>query len=457
MEIKILNPIFSLIVDKQYVPMVSPLLSYKKTFYRKVAILDKNRAPTGKYRMQRQTYPKSTVTPAGVFFTGHIPVVTKYLQGKGITVTVQSPEWPYKTRSPQIPLTLRPDQERLVKNALLAHRGILKAGTGTGKTVMAGALISSIENIRTIFLCHTISLVSQTIKEFTRFGFDVGYITGTDKKLTGDVIVSTVQSFRSQPQELYDTFDMVIIDEAHRFAKAGGVYFEVGGRLKAPWRFGFTATPPIEEETSILLGGVIGPIIDEFSLQEGIEGGILAVPKLKIVKIPVDYKVKELRRYNDVYDLGIVKNRARNRMIVKTAKDLAFEDKTSLILINKIEHGHLLMDMGGLVGHDMIFIHGETEDLVREEVKECLIKKSAFTVIATTIWKEGINLPTLDCVIIAGGGKSEIGLLQNIGRGLRTAEGKDSVLIVDFLDLSHHYLISHFGERLSIYSDNGWL
>jgi len=457
MEIKILDPVYSVITDKKYIPMVSGLLSFKAEYWRKQAIKTKDGIPTGKYKMSRQTYPKSMVLPSGMFFTGHIPKVVEYLQGKGIQPAISQQNWPYVARSPKIPLQLRPEQEKLVLNAVAAKRGILKAPTGFGKTFLAGAIISSVKDIKALFLCHTITLVHQTIKEFEKLGLHVGFLTGTDKNLTGDVLVSTVQSFCRQEQNLFDSFDMVIVDETHHLAKIGGLYFRTLTRLIAPYRYGLTATLPTGEETKLLVEGLIGPLIDEFSLKEGTDRGILAVPKIKIIKIPVDYKVKELRKYQDVYDQGIVNNRSRNRMIIKTAKDMATEGKTTLILITKIEHGMVLSEVAEMLGHKVCFIQGRDDGEMREMVRGSLNDKEIKTVIATQIWKEGVDVPSLDCIINAAGGKSEIAVLQGIGRGLRATKDKDSVLIVDFLDLSHHYLISHLGERLAIYSENDWL
>jgi len=60
-------------------------------------------------------------------------------------------------------------------------------------------------------------------------------------------------------------------------------------------------------------------------------------------------------------------------------------------------------------------------------------------------------------VFNAGGGKDELPVLQTIGRGLRRTDEKDKVIIYDFFDPSHPYLISHFGQRVTLYMDNGWL
>jgi superfamily II DNA or RNA helicase len=457
MEIKILNPVYSRIMEKQYIPLISKFLSFQTEFWLRVSIKDKNGIPTGRFKKERRSYLKSMVLPSGTFFTGHVPKVVEFLRGKGIQATTAQAEWPFTATSPKIPLKLRPDQENLVAKAVDSHTGIIKAPTGFGKTILAGAIISSIKDIKTLFLCHTITLVHQTIKSFEGLGLDVGYITGTSKKLTGEVIVATVQSFHKQPQELFDSFDMVIVDEAHHLAGIGGLYYKTLTRLLAPYRYGLTATLPTGEETKLLAEGLIGKLIDEYTLTDGIQGGILAVPKIKIVKIPIDFKVRELRKYTEVYDQGVVFNRSRNRAIIKIAKEISDKGGSCLILVTKIEHGAALLEMAELLKHPVVFLQGKDEGFVREQIRESLNKKETKTVIATTIFKEGVDVPTLDCVINAAGGKSEIAVLQGIGRGLRATAEKDSVLIVDFLDLSHHYLIAHFGERLAIYSAMDWL
>ena len=134
MEIKILDPVYSLLTDKKYIPMVSKLLSFQAEFWMKMSIKDKNGIPTGRFKRERKTYPKSMVLPSGMFFTGHVPKVVEYLTGKGLAPVVSLQKWPFFARSPQTLIPLRPDQTKLVLNAVDKHRGIIKAPTGFGKS-----------------------------------------------------------------------------------------------------------------------------------------------------------------------------------------------------------------------------------------------------------------------------------------------------------------------------------
>jgi len=78
--------------------------------------------------------------------------------------------------------------------------------------------------------------------------------------------------------------------------------------------------------------------------------------------------------------------------------------------------------------------------------------------IATEILGEGVDVPSLGMVILAGGGKSHIRLLQRVGRGMRPKEDEiNRVDIVDFIDHGSRYLEQHSKERMRIYDQEGFL
>ena len=77
--------------------------------------------------------------------------------------------------------------------------------------------------------------------------------------------------------------------------------------------------------------------------------------------------------------------------------------------------------------------------------------------IATTIFKEGINIPELNVLVNATMGKSDIATMQVIGRGLRKTATKTEIIVYDLFDPSHPFLVASFGERVCLYSDLGWI
>jgi superfamily II DNA or RNA helicase len=268
-----------------------------------------------------------------------------------------------------------------------------------------------------------------------------------------------MQSFVKIPiDQRCDYFDVVMVDEAHHVVRPDGVYAQILSTMLAPIRLGFTATVPTKQESVLTMEGLLGPVIAEQTIEEAAELEILARPKISLLSPQKNQRVRDLRKYADAYEAGIVDNRQRNRLIAETAKNYVDEGKTVLILVTRLEHGDNLQTI--LEEHLDVptdFVEGKTDSDMREQIKTAMIEKEQKCVIATAVWREGINIPSLDVVINACGGKSEIMTLQAIGRGLRKTDNKDEVIIVDFIDRSHRYLSDHYAERMSIYHEQGWI
>jgi superfamily II DNA or RNA helicase len=248
-----------------------------------------------------------------------------------------------------------------------------------------------------------------------------------------------------------------MVDEAHRVSSLDSTYAKVLSNIMAPIRIGFTATLPTAETAQLSLEALIGPVIGELSIEEASELGILAVPKVRLLKTPFSHTIKSTRRYADVYQVGVVESQVRHNLIVDKVMDHAKRGDITLIFVNRIEHGEMLQDTFMEKGEQVPFVRGDMKPQERENIKHSLMGRRRKIAIATTAWREGINIPSLDVIFNAGGGKDELGVIQTIGRGLRRTHGKDEVIIYDIFDPSHHYLISHFGERITLYMELEWL
>ena len=433
-----------------------PALSYDASFWRQ-----------GRHHKEREVYRKKAFFSMGgkfwYFRTGLIPRVQMFCNLKDIPLEIQAPEYEIESTDPKIKgIVLRDDQEALINKCRDNLRGIIQAPTGTGKTILQIGIMSCFPQYNILLLAHTIDIVQQTYDELQSRDFEnVQMIGGEHKNKTikRRIVVSTVQSFGKIPPEQYtDHFEVVIVDEAHHVSKDNGYYAKVLSNLLAPIRLGFTATMPDNEETTFNMEGLLGPKIGELTINEATELNILAKPKIRLVKTPYIHSVHDARRYDDVYNLGVVNNRARNRLILSITDDYIKEGKSVLILITLLEHGDNLINMAEkLFNFPIEFVRGSTDSVLRKRIKESLISKEIKCVVASSVWREGINIPTLDVVINACGGKSEIMTLQALGRGLRRTGEKKEVVIVDFFDPSHNFLIRHFGERVTLYMDNNWL
>jgi len=443
-------------VSKKDAQKLIPCLSYKAVFWRK-----------GQFSKKRTEYRKQCFSHKTkdywYFYTGHLKRVRKFCEKRGIEFYFYPETYPEEPFiKPSIPgITLREDQKRIINKSLVHQTGVIKAPTGTGKTILQLGIISAFKSRNILLLAHTSSIVNQTIDKIRELEWDctqIGGGVGGEFSIYDKIVIATIQSFAKIDPNKYSTFfDVVIVDEAHRVSSFNGLYHKVLSNLLAPVRLGFTATLPYKEEAKMALEGLIGPLITEQTINEAAEKKILAVPKIKIIKSRLKQRVKELRNYQEVYQKGIVENLSRNKQIVDIVINHKEKKQSTLIFVNKIEHGKNLIKLFKKREVNIPFIKGDMPNERREVIKKSLIKKKRLVVIATTAWKEGVDIPSLDVVFNAGGGKSEIATLQSIGRGLRRTDEKDLVIIYDFFDPSHNFLISHFGERVSLYCKNNWL
>lgn len=400
------------------------------------------------------------------FYSGFIPRITEHLKREKINYRIvddsekMNPIGGPKLNLPKgksINKAQWDEEVKLVSSFLKIQKGIIVAPTGIGKTFIAAMIISCYKNPSVLFIVDTKTLLKQTEKEFIQ----LLNLKPKDLKTVGDkkvdfnarIVITTRQTFAKLDPYLYgDKFDIVIVDECHEFASQNRKILE---SILSPVRLGLTATMPPEKYKRLLIEGLIGPVVGELTLEEGIKGGMLAKPILKLYKTDFHEGVHDCRRWRDAYKLGIVENVSRNKQIAKIAMSFAANNKTSLIFVKEIAHGNHIIEAAGEMDLKMIWGNTLSED--REKARQEIIQKKIKCLVVSSVWKKGVNIPSLDVVINAAGYKYDNAVLQMIGRGLRRTEDKEELIIVDFFDPSHHSLINHFGHRLSLYFEKGWM
>jgi len=446
--------------DKGLIPHIIPCLKYSRSRWKE-----------GPYAK------KEIVTPAyfihqksGFFLTGLLPRVCSFLLMKDIPFALKdSYEQLIPTKKPQLKgVQLRPDQQRLIENCVTNQRGIILSPTRSGKTVVAMGLMSMFPKAKILFLCNTLDIINQTIAELKRFNFqDVAKLGGGSKEWIGKrIVVSTIQTFIKQDPYIYsDYFDITIVDEAHHCTgtwnsnkkTVNSQYGTVMCYSNSPVKIGFTATLPTTKVQLLSLEGLIGPVIGEVTQEESIKLKITMKPKMQLIPVPYNKTIASNRKYADLYRCGIVDNRIRNRLIAKCVKTKVEQGSTVLVMVKEIQHGLNIQDIALQVfGIDITFVQGATDADTRQQTKDAFIKRHLKAVISTAVWREGVNIPSLNCTINAIGGKSEVMTLQAVGRGLTKMEGKVVAEIIDFLD-PYKYLAEHCIYRLAIYSKNDWI
>lgn len=440
-------------VDPALAAIIRPELSFPAVFYQQ-----------GPYRKIRKEYQKSIMIKGEkhyYFPTGLLSRVLAYCETKNIDVTVTGKEERLKrSKEPSINgLVLREEQLRLINKAIKQQRGVLIAPTGVGKTAMGMAIISAFPKNHVLWLCHTKDLMYQAADEAKKLLNDnrkIGFI-GDGKYDPQSLTFATRQSFVKVVGNVGCDYDIVVVDETHHITEQDGQYGVLLRHVLAPVRIGLTATMPTDKQAILAIEGSLGPIIDRVTIEEGQERGTMAEIRVKFLKIPIDHRVKELRKYSDVYEAGVVNNQVQHQIIVSKVREHIEKGDSVLILVTQIAHGENLLRAFEKADTQAYFAQGATEGSVRRDIKDALNEKKIHVVIATTIFSEGINIPELNVLINAAGGKSEIRTIQSVGRGLRLTETKKMLTLYDCLNTSHTYLTDHVADRLCIYSDMGWI
>ncbi len=393
------------------------------------------------------------------FPTGWVGDFIRRLEDRGIEVEIEDarslpgPLAPLDHRIPQ----LRGHQMEAVEIALKRTRGIVDHATGSGKSLVI-AQILAILGRPAIIMVPTLNLLMQTYDQFQEyFGEAVVGRIGEGMFIPRLFTVSTVQSLwshiKTEKPELKSVIqacEILEIDEGHHINIAGknkiqNTYFQIAQLIDAYYKFGFTATPGEEGSLErVLLEGATGRVIHRVSSSELINQGLLTRPRIKI------YKVTCPGRFGDwptAYSRNILKNHQRNRMIKRLALYYSKLGKSVLVTVNRVEdHGVVLHE--AIEGSALMI--GQTPTSERKEILEDFRAKQLKILISTVV-NEGVDIPSMDVVIMAGGGKSSRTVIQRIGRALRTSEGKEEAIIIDFYDQDNGMMLKHSRARARTY------
>jgi superfamily II DNA or RNA helicase len=405
-------------------------------------------------------------------------------------------------------IDLRPYQENACDRAEAAKRGVFDAATGLGKTEIMAEMIRRLA-CRSLIIVASRDLAWQTIRRFqgtdreaARLAFpnaDPAHlygIVGDDVESPGLITAALYQTLvrRLMPvclrcgaagelhqqtcsvmkknfrrcggeldfteseatREWLATFDALHLDECHR--STAKTWWPVVNCIPAYYRLGYSATPTKSDPiTELKLIGATGEIFYSFKAKEAIKEGWLTEPFVATVD-PGFPALLDEEQYIDSYREGIVEHVKRNRLIAEIARGTSEGwGVPTLILVQWIEHGRNIKRALREINVRAEFISGNASTAQRLAVMEALQDGRITCAIATTIFDEGVNVPEIGALILAGGGKARHKVIQRIGRGLRVVEGKDYLAVFDIWDShSDKYLIGHSQQRFSAVKDAGY-
>ena len=368
-----------------------------------------------------------------------------------------------------LPFPPRDYQYDAIIRGLISNRAILLSPTGSGKSFIIYLIIKYwMEMVndkeKILIIVPTTSLVEQMYADFKDYNMNVEeschrIYSGKDKTTHKRVIISTWQSIYKFPKRWFEQFGMVIGDECHGF-KSKSLSSIMNKATEAKYRFGTTGTLDGTQTHRLVLEGLFGPVHQVTMTKTLQDEGTLAPLDIKILMLTYSDTIKQnfgKKTYQEELEF-LIQNNKRNRLISNLAVDAK---GNTLVLFSRVDsHGKPLYELINnkvAEGRKVFFVSGEVATSDREAIRKIVEKqKDAIIVASLGTFSTGINIRNLHNIIFASPSKSQIKVLQSIGRGLRKSDdGRTTTLydVSDDISWNDHknYTLLHSIERLRIY------
>lgn len=353
--------------------------------------------------------------------------------------------------------TLKPFQKTAVDTLSRKHFGTLTAPTGSGKTVMAMALIAE-RRQPALIIVHTQDLAEQWIRRIETFlgipEAEVGRIGGGKKKIGDHLTVALVQSLYKCADEISPHIGFLIVDECHRCPSR--TFTEAVSLFDSRYMLGLSATPWRRDNLSKLIFWHLGDIqhaIDPHQLVDS--GDILAA---EVIERPTEFKAHHdpTKHYSKML-AELTADDLRNRQIAQdVADEVQQTEGICLVLSDRKQHCETLKAILTL-RHKIAaeVLTGDVEAGRRLEILGRIAEGKTRVLIATgQLLGEGFDCPNLSSLFLATPIRFSGRVLQYVGRVLRPALGKKQARIFDYVDVHVGVLKSAAVARQAVYRGN---
>lgn len=358
-----------------------------------------------------------------------------------------------------------PHQERMLEQLRVErhrhdrHRNLVVAATGTGKTVVAALDYRAIWKAAgpgpppsLLFVAHREQILRQALRTFRIVLGDgaFGELHTGGQRAAGKHVFATVQSLSAGDIERLapDTFQVVIVDEFHHAAAPS--YRRVLTHLQPDELVGLTATPERMDGQDITewFGGHISV---DVRLWEAIEGEFLVPFQYFGVSDGTDLSGLQWQRGG--YALGdldrvFTGDDARVRKLLEAIRRVVANprDMRALGFCVSVEHARYMASRFTVAGLPAEAVDGTTPPLEREATLRRLRDHELCCVFSVEVLGEGVDVPDVDTILLLRPTDSATVFTQQLGRGLRRAEGKSHVTVIDLIGQQHRSF--RFDRRL---------
>lgn len=398
----------------------------------------------------------------GSFPTGLLNIALEALTALGVeyqTVDLrQSPSATEILRWSNAPWEPRYYQKEMIELGLQAGRGVFEAAVGSGKSLVMAYLIKSI-SATSLIVVPSRALSGQLYNDFSSwFGSSNVQLLDAAKirklKKPKAISIVTVQSLGSliKTGEFADFakhIDALYVDEVHH--AGASTYTSLLKDLQhVYYRFGFSGTFLRADSKTLEMWSFLSNVLYQYPAHKAIEEGFLTPLQVHIHKI----KGRANRSYPKEYEAHYCANPAMLDKIHEILNNIPSGSQVLILVKQKDKCGLVIHEYLNSLGINNTYLSGDNK---ATEINEGIInfnEKKINILIGSSVFGEGVDIRSTDHLIMANGGKSEIAIVQAIGRAVRLFDGKDVAHVHDFQFEGTKYMEKHCHERLEIYHRN---
>jgi len=357
--------------------------------------------------------------------------------------------------------SLRPQQTAAV-NAVVPHdRGVIVAPPGTGKTIMACAVIAHHDRPTLVLVDRKPLLEQWRDRLQEHLGLEpsqIGTIGGGKDVQTGVVDVAMIQSVArcERPAELFHRYGLVVIDECHHIP---AVSFETCVRHADSRRWlGLTATPYRRDGLEGIIALQCGPTRYEITPKNAVDQ-VLVRRELIVHETRAEVTEEESNSIQAVFG-AIVEDGQRTDQICDDIHKAVTAGRICLVLTQRTDHIDAIVDRLTQLGEVPLVLRGGLGTKARAAVAAAIASRadaSGIVLVATGSYLgEGFDWPELDTLFLAFPLAFKGRVVQYVGRLLRTHAGKHHVELHDYVDVRIPVLDRMHAKRLPAYATLGF-
>ena len=324
---------------------------------------------------------------------------------------------------------------------------MLYEATGTGKTVTAVSDAKAYGK-RVLFLAHTKELVFQAYEQFRKLWpqVSVGRFVENYREMDSYVLCASIQSVEKNLDAFApDEFGYLVIDECHH--GTADTYKKVLSYFQPGFTLGLTATPERTDGEDLL--ETFQSVAHKLDIKSAVELGVL-VP-VRCIRIKTNIDLRDVRingfRYNTLDLESAIMVPGRNKLIVDTWMEYV-RNKQTVVFCTSVRHAEELAEMFRAAGTDARSVSGKTNPQERKKILEQYEKGEIPVLCACDLLNEGWDSPHTQVLFMARPTMSKTIYMQQLGRGMRTCEGKDFLMVFDFVDNANIFNCPYSLHRL---------